>query len=266
LHRRIGFMCQLLGMNCNVPTDIVFSLTGFQQRGGGTDEHGDGWGIAFFEGKGYRVFLDPEPAAHSALADFVRRYPIRSLNVIAHIRKATRGPVGLENTHPFVRELWGRYWIFAHNGTLEGYEPPPGERYRAVGGTDSEAAFCELLNTMSLRFPNGAPDPDAVSAEVAAWASRLAKLGAFNFLLSDGERLFAHCSTQLAYIERRAPFTKARLIDTDLEVDFSQVTTPQDRVAVIATAPLTDNEQWTTLTAGEVAVFHQGQRVQPRAH
>ncbi len=195
----------------------------------------------------------------------MRCYPIRSLNVIAHIRKATRGPVGLENTHPFVRELWGRYWIFAHNGTLEGYQPPAGERYRAVGGTDSEAAFCELLNSLCLRFPNGAPDPDAVRAEVAGWATRLSGLGAFNFLLSDGERLFAHCSTQLAYIERRAPFTKARLIDTDLEVDFSQVTTPQDRVAVIATAPLTDNEDWTTMAAGEVAVFHQGQRVQPRA-
>ena len=42
-------MCQLLGMNCNVPTDIVFSFTGFATRGGRTDEHKDGWGIAFFE-------------------------------------------------------------------------------------------------------------------------------------------------------------------------------------------------------------------------
>ena len=41
-------MCQLLGMNCNVPTDICFSFTGFQARGGATDVHADGWGIAFF--------------------------------------------------------------------------------------------------------------------------------------------------------------------------------------------------------------------------
>ena len=47
-------MCQLLGMSCNVPTDICFSFTGFQARGGMTDEHQDGWGIAFFEGKGVR--------------------------------------------------------------------------------------------------------------------------------------------------------------------------------------------------------------------
>jgi len=25
-------MCELLGMNCNVPTDICFSFTGFQKR------------------------------------------------------------------------------------------------------------------------------------------------------------------------------------------------------------------------------------------
>jgi glutamine amidotransferase len=254
-------MCQLLGMNCNVPTDIVFSLTGFQQRGGGTDEHGDGWGIAFFEGKGVRVFLDPEPAAHSPVAEFVRGYPIRSLNVIAHVRKATRGPIGLENTHPFLRELWGRYWIFAHNGTLEAYRPAAGERYRPVGTTDSEAAFCELLESLCRRFAGTPPDPAALTELVATWAARLARLGPFNFLLSDGEHLFAHCSTHLSYIERRAPFTKARLKDADVEVDFSQVTTPNDRVAVIATLPLTVNEQWTQLNSGELAVFHQGQRI-----
>ena len=51
-------MCQLLGMNCNVPTDICFSFAGFRKRGGATDHHRDGWGIAFFEGRGARVFLD----------------------------------------------------------------------------------------------------------------------------------------------------------------------------------------------------------------
>ena len=67
-------MCQLLGMNCNTPTDICFSFTGFQQRGGGTDVHADGWGIAFFEGKGVRLFLDPQPSVRSSIAELVRNY------------------------------------------------------------------------------------------------------------------------------------------------------------------------------------------------
>lgn len=42
-------MCQLLGMNCNTPTDIMFSFEGFRRRGGITDHHADGFGIGFFE-------------------------------------------------------------------------------------------------------------------------------------------------------------------------------------------------------------------------
>ena len=100
-------MCQLLGMNCNVPTDVTFSFTGFAQRGGKTDHHSDGWGIAFFEDKGLRHFVDHQAAVESPVAELIRRYPIKSKNVIAHIRKATQGVVSLQNCHPFVRELWG---------------------------------------------------------------------------------------------------------------------------------------------------------------
>ncbi|HQD48942.1 class II glutamine amidotransferase, partial [Ottowia sp.] len=106
-------MCQLLGMNCNTPTDVTFSFAGFAQRGGRTDHHADGWGIAFFEGRGVRLFVDPGAAAESPVAELIRRYPIKSRLVISHIRKATVGQVMLQNCHPFVRELWGRYWVFA---------------------------------------------------------------------------------------------------------------------------------------------------------
>ena len=37
-------------MECNVPTDIVFSFSGLRQRGGKTGPHADGWGLAFYEG------------------------------------------------------------------------------------------------------------------------------------------------------------------------------------------------------------------------
>ncbi len=96
-------MCQLLGMNCNTPTDATFSFRGFAQRGGRTDHHGDGWGIAFFEGRGVRLFIDRESACDSPVAELIARYPIKSRNVISHIRKATHGVVSLENCHPFVR-------------------------------------------------------------------------------------------------------------------------------------------------------------------
>jgi glutamine amidotransferase len=254
-------MCQLLGMNCNVPTDIVFSFTGFHRRGGQTDHHADGWGIAFYEGRGCRVFIDTAPAATSPVATLVRTYPIHSLNVIAHIRKATVGEVKLENTHPFVREMWGRYWTFAHNGTLKGYAPrfePAATRFRSVGTTDSETAFCAMLETLWRRFPDAPPDRPSLDAAVREITEDIAAHGDFNFMLSDGETLFARCATRLAYIVRRAPFSKAHLMDEDYTVDFSLVTTPNDRVAVIATTPLTDNEAWTTIAPGELLAFRDG--------
>ena len=75
-------MCQLLGMNCNTPTDICFSFSGFRVRGGRSDVHKDGWGIAFFEGKGCRSFIDVQQASESPVAELVRQYPIKSTNVI----------------------------------------------------------------------------------------------------------------------------------------------------------------------------------------
>ncbi|NMG53604.1 class II glutamine amidotransferase [Aromatoleum aromaticum] len=251
-------MCQLLGMNCNVPTDICFSFAGFQARGGVTDHHRDGWGIAFFEGRGVRVFLDPQPSANSPVAELVRNYPIRSLNVIAHIRKATQGQVRLDNTHPFQRELWGRYWIFAHNGNLLDYAPALTGRFLPVGSTDSEAAFCHILQCLAQRFPDGPPSAVALHETLRELTIEIGQHGEFNYLLSDGEHLFAHCSSRLAFIVREAPFTVAHLADQDMTVDFSRHTTPNDRVAVIATVPLTDNETWQQMTPGSLVAFRHG--------
>lgn len=251
-------MCQLLGMNCNVPTDICFSFTGFQARGGRTDQHSDGWGIAFFEEAGCRVFLDTHPSCDSAIARLVREYPIRSKNVIAHIRKATQGIVNLENTHPFQREAWGRYWIFAHNGNLLDFSPILTGRYLPVGNTDSERAFCFLLDRLVARFPKGMPDIQELFVAVQELTLELAHYGECNFLLSNGEWLIAHCSSRLAYIVREAPFTHAHLTDEDVLVDFSELATEGDRVAVIATQPLTDNEVWTTIPSGTLIAFQNG--------
>ncbi len=254
-------MCQLLGMNCNVPTDICFSFEGFHVRGGLTDHHRDGWGIAFFEGPGCRVFLDSKATIESPVAELVRKYPIHSKNVISHIRKATQGQIALENCHPFQRELWGRYWIFAHNGNLENFHPEALEFFHPVGQTDSELAFCHLLERMWRQFPNGYPGCAELYRFIETVATEIAAYGMFNFLLSNGECLFAFCSTNLHYLVRKAPFGNAHLVDQDLTVDFSQLAGSNDKVAVIASLPLTDNEVWTPLVQGQLLMFVEGEPV-----
>jgi glutamine amidotransferase len=255
-------MCQLLGMNCATPTDVTFSFTGFALRGGGTDHHGDGFGIAFFEDKACRLLIDNQPAAISPIAELIKSYPIKSKNVIAHIRKATQGVVLLENCHPFMRELWGRHWIFAHNGDLLDYDPFLSGVYQPVGDTDSERAFCAILQSLRKRFPGSQPPLDELFHTLEEITRDGSRHGVFNYLLSNGQALFAHCSTNLYYIVRQWPFSTARLIDCDVEVDFSQTNHAGDRVSVIATQPLTKNEEWTRLAEGELVMFADGQPAQ----
>jgi glutamine amidotransferase len=127
-----------------------------------------------------------------------------------------------------------------------------------VGQTDSERAFCDLLQTLRLQFPDAAPERVALHQALEEFAARIRPHGSFNFLLSNGDCLFAHRSTDLHYIVRQAPFAVAHLKDQDLAVDFNQVTAPDDRVAVIATSPLTDNETWTPLPTDAVTMFVDG--------
>ncbi len=144
----------------------INSFEGFHLRGGITDEHKDGFGIAFFEEQGgVRLFLDDKPSAHSAIAKLIREYPIKSKNVIAHIRKATQGSIHLANTHPFVREIWGEYWVSAHNGDLKNYVFAGGKYYQPVGQTDSEQAFCFLLEHLKNRFKQN-PGREAIFHEI----------------------------------------------------------------------------------------------------
>ena len=77
-------------------------------------------------------------------------------------------------------------------------------------------------------------------------------------LLSNGQALWAHGATQLWSLERAHPFGRAELADEDLRVDFAQVTSPEDRVAVVATQPLTTGEPWRAFAPGELRVFVAG--------
>lgn len=195
-------MCQLLGMNCATPTDITFSFRGFSQRAGVTSDHCDGFGIAFFEDKTCRLFIDNKSAIESPIAELIRNYPIKSRNVIAHIRKATQGKITLENAHPFVRELWGRQWVFAHNGDLHGFKPRLSGRFVPVGNTDSEYAFCYLLDHLVERFGYDEPSLEDVFEVLEEISPEIAEYGTFNFCLSNGQALFSYAVTKLHWVSR----------------------------------------------------------------
>jgi len=249
-------MCELLGMSANVPTDICFSFSGLMQRGGGTGPHRDGWGISFYEGKGLRSFHDPDPSVSSAIAEFVKNHPIKSTLVISHIRQANVGAVNLENTHPFSRELWGYIWTYAHNGQLDkSLFDWPLQHYFPVGSTDSEYAFCWLMDQLRNKFATKPKDQQILSEFIHQCCEKLRAIGVFNMLLAESELLLAFNSTKLSWITRQAPFGEARLKDCDISVNFFNETSITDKVTVIATEPLTHDEQWQKIAVGELATF-----------
>lgn len=267
-------MCQLLGMNCNTPTDIGFSFAGFRQRGGLTDHHADGFGIVFFEdGKnstpGIRQFHDDKPSYISPVAELVNRYPIKAMNVIAHIRKATTGINCLANTHPFVREVWGEPWAFAHNGQMNAgfiertarlFANGNGEHYMPIGTTDSELAFCYILNRLKTTFKRR-PSDEALFAFLTAQCRYLSANGLFNCLISNGNWQLAYAGSLLFYLTRKAPFGEARLSDGEMTINFQDVTTNKDKVTILVTIPLTNNEKWQQLAVDECMVFQDGEAI-----
>jgi len=262
-------MCELLALNANTPTDIGFSFRVLSRRGGATGEHADGWGLASFtpDGKGLTLLREDAPAAFSALADQLADRSPQALVTIAHIRKATRGVVALENCHPFTRSWGGQTYVFAHNGDLQG-EIPHGDRYRPFGSTDSEAAFCWMLEQLDQAQADP-HDPAALFELLHRCAGELAERGTFNALISNGAWLFATATTRLHWLTRRAPFRTATLADPPLQVDFSTVTTANDVVTILSTEPLTTDEQWQPFACGESLLLIDGdireraQRSQP---
>ena len=255
-------MCQLFALNSNSPTDVTFSFTGFAARGGLTDEHADGWGIAFHGPGGHRLFVDDAPACASPLAAFLCSHPIRATTVLAHIRKATRGPVQLDNCHPFQRQWGGRCWSFCHNGTLHGFAPTLDLPYQPQGSTDSEQAFGWLMQQLQRRFGHRVPEAATLAPVLAELAQQAAAHGVFNFLLTDGLHTYAHCSTRLQWLRRCHPFSHARLIDTDLSLDLASANGPADRMVLVATEPLTHDEPWQAMRPGELLVLADGQLCQ----
>lgn len=240
-------MCELFAMSANRPADAGPYLARLMPRGGKTGPHADGWGVAWYEGRAARVFKDPAPAAESRLLAMLAEHQVKSTALIAHIRLANPSIFGRAtgNTHPFEREWNGRSWVFAHNGKLPGLQarrPLPDSRFQPLGDTDSELAFCHILDAIARgigRERHFSPG-DLVDA-IGPVVDELAALGEFNFILSDGECLYAHAHTRLHALQRT----------------FS---TGNDayRMTLLATAPLT-SEPWRALRPDGIRVYRQGE-------
>ena len=275
-------MCELFAVSSARAARVRLRFAEFATHGAPREPDGvpgnpDGWGAAYFDGLDAHVLREPVPAVRSAFARVLEDHDFHSTLVLAHVRRASRGPVALANTQPFVRELGGRVHVFAHNGDLPDVQarwPLPAVQGRMaaqpVGQTDSEHAFCHLLRMLEALWLDAGGLPDARSRldTVREFAGRMRELGPANFLYSDGDCLFAHADRRhQADGSVREPGLHLWLRDASSshqhEVEGLQVHASHPhahRMAMFASVPLGQGD-WQPLPRGTVIGLRQGERV-----
>jgi len=150
-----------------------------------SEHHDSGWGMAVYargDGEEPRCTRFPEAAFSGDELSVASDLRGRVFN--AHVRRATFGGLALENTHPF---CLGSY-SFSHNGTLVEYPrllQEPGVA-KPKGETDSEVFFNLIVRDFD---PEDAIESLRRAVELTIDRTPFSGL---NFLLCDGERLYAY--------------------------------------------------------------------------
>jgi predicted glutamine amidotransferase len=262
-------MCELLGLSSNMPATLSLSLERLAEHGAPPTSIDDGWGVAYYHGADVRLIKDAGAANDSDWLRFLSHHDLRSRIVMAHIRKASVGAPSYGNAQPFVREMAGRMHCFAHNGSLPALLEASAfrsSRFAPVGETDSERAFCALLEDLDALWVGAGEVPPLKSRlnTVTAFAERVRHLGPANFLYSDGDALFAHgdrrkspvtgevAAPGLVYLLRECPPSGATITGNGLTVNAAD-----QAVALIASVPLSA-ERWQEMAEGAVTMFRAG--------
>jgi predicted glutamine amidotransferase len=252
---RITKMCRLLGIVASELTEFGLGLTEAPRcLATLSREHRDGWGIAIHHadpGSQQRWLLHKgiEPAVDDRrFHELAARS--RGHLLVAHIRQKTVGTTRLENTHPFVNDGW----VFAHNGTIQHQDGLragcSARRLREITGeTDSELFFAYVLTRMDERglvHLDCAAKREELTAMLHEVTSELRaqKIGAFNFLLSDGESTFAHRFGRSLFVLERAPGDPVREVrHVDSGTTITTKWTPR-RQAILVASERTTDEPW----------------------
>jgi glutamine amidotransferase len=269
-------MCELMGMSFARPVVASVSISAFSER---SIDNADGWGLAWYPDRSCAMVKQPVrwTMQHT---QFLEHYPgLLSSIYVAHVRQKTTGKTTPTHadTHPFSRELNGREYCFAHNGTLTGHfwERPLG-RFRPIGHTDSEYLFCLLLAELESFAHLAEEIEDTRQIDELQRVGRhegerqwkwlhqfllhMNKYGRLNCILTDGEWM-------LVYHDRNGWKNLTYhnvLMHADSETNFGDATmavnlqaAPVNHGAIVATNPLSV-DGWERFAAGELKILHAG--------
>ncbi len=253
-------MCEILGISFKNPRRPVLSMTAVSKKG---HRNPDGWGVGFYPDKSAQIIKEPIEAGVSRLSAFMRDYPGLVSNIfVTHVRKSSVGAISHKNTHPFSRELFGKDFVFAHNGDLKSFNDLDTGRFTPVGETDSEHSFCHILNLIETRGVRNWKEEDF--NWISERLSGINKLGKFNTIFSDGEFLFCYNDVNdfkdYCHVKRSPPHELITLSDDDFEIILALEDDKEQTGYIVATNPMTD-EYWESYMPGEFIVYKDGEIV-----
>ncbi|MDY0170237.1 MAG: class II glutamine amidotransferase [Thermoguttaceae bacterium] len=263
IHGGPGFGCEVMGFSFNEPVSGRHLFADFRLRG---HRHPDGWGVALYPDKSVQLFKEGKDSTESDLAEFLTRYEgLKSDILIAFLRSGSPGCGGPahQNSHPFTRELHGRDFVLAHEGTIYDFRDNLKlGRARPLGINDSEFLTCYLAGCIERE---GIKD---WNREAFAWLDKLlhetSALGSVTCMFSDGEYLFVYLDERdrhdLYCVRREAPYGKVTFKHINKEIDLSTIYPESAKGMVFSTKPLT-TENWTPLPTSSLMVLKKGEVV-----
>ena len=271
-------MCRIFGFRSVIQSQVHRSLLAADNALGiQSNDHPDGWGVAFWVDGAPHLTRSPTTAVGDQLFHRLSGV-VASHTVVAHVRKATQGPLTVLNCHPFQH---GR-WIFAHNGDIPEFKGhraelvgriAPSLRRFLLGDTDSEVFFLLILtHLMGYGELTGRRSLDEVvraMQDATALVRELCdgtvegKSALLTCVITNGELLAAQQGGKELYYSTY----KNRCADRDTCPNLStECEAPSANGYVnhfiISSEPLQGENVWLEMAPGDVIGVDEGMRVQ----
>ncbi len=273
-------MCRLFGFRSVIASRVHRSLLDAENALGiQSNDHPDGWGVAFYVDGTPHLTRSPLTALGDTLFHRLSGV-VASQTVLAHVRKATQGAKTVLNCHPF---QYGR-WVFAHNGDIPSFsarrdamvaEIAPELARFILGETDSEIVFFLFLTQLARRGPLS----ERFELGDVTWALRTAvervralcdregePTSLLTLMVTDGELLVATQGGKDLFFSTH----KHRCSDRDHCPSLSAVceaptTTGDVNHFIVSSEPLSGENVWQPFAPGEIIGVDRNLRVH-RAH
>jgi glutamine amidotransferase len=189
------------------------------------------------------------PAYESEFAKKLLAPPLPLQNAVFHIRYATVGAVGHENTHPLTAiDLTGRQWTIIHNGTVFNFDKLDKYFYRQNGTTDTERLLLYLVERVNRKSADShRPLTDEERFRVVDEVLRaVAEGNKLKVALYDSEVMYVHANSR----------TGSRVLGESGKNDFLYELEVGD-ARFFSTAPL-DARAWAPVRLNTLLAYKDG--------